>query len=128
MRCTVRGLTASMIPSATAWRARSRGVQWVVCKPSAIGSRQARATMCGRCRGGTLRGTPTTGIVLQELPPAALLVAAAEPPDRGPVTLQPGSDLPDGRAGGDGQNDAGVLDLEEGQASAVSDRVQDRQV
>ena len=45
-RCTVLGLMADTMPSATAWRAKSALVQWVTCSPSAMGSRQASSTIC----------------------------------------------------------------------------------
>ena len=49
---------AGTMPSVTACRARSSLVQWVMCNPSAIGSRQASSTICARWRGGN-RGRST---------------------------------------------------------------------
>src|SRR6476469_2866257 len=57
---------ASTMPSATAWRARSWLVQWVMCSPSAIGSRQASSTIWARWRGGNLQRMPQVGFVQQE--------------------------------------------------------------
>jgi hypothetical protein len=59
---------------------------------------------------------------------AGLLVAAAESPDGGPVTLQAGSDCPGRFAGSDGKHDAGVLNLKEDQASALGHGFQDGEV
>jgi hypothetical protein len=56
---------------------------------------------------------------------AALLVTAADTPDSGPVTLQAVSDHLDRFSGSDGKHDPGVLDLVEGQTSAVGHRFQD---
>src|SRR5947209_5877249 len=114
MRRTVRPLMAPTMPSVTAWRARSALVQWVMCKPSAIGSRQASSTSWARWRGGNLLRTPQAGFVQQEFLPTALLVTAAHPPDRGSVTLQARGHRPDGLPRGHGEHDAGVLDLKEG--------------
>src|SRR5688572_19781202 len=116
---------ASTMPSAFAWRARSPLVQWVMCSPRAMGSRQASWTIWARCRGGNLLGAAQAGFVQQESPPAALLVAAADAPDGGPVTLQAGRDGLDRLPGGDGQHDAGMLDLVEGQVAAARHRAQD---
>src|SRR5215217_8201871 len=95
MRRTVRGLIESMMPSLTAWRARSWLAQRVMCSPLAAGSRQARATIRALCRGGNLQRPPRAGVVQQEFGKAALLVASAHPPDGGPVALQASCDGPD---------------------------------
>ena len=113
------------MPSATAWRARSPLVQWVICSPSATGSRQASSTIRARCRGGNLLGTPEAGVVQQEFFQSAPLVTAADAPDGGPVALHPGGDRLDRLPGGDGQHDPGVLDLEPGQAATVGHALQD---
>jgi hypothetical protein len=42
---TLLALILGTILSATAWRARSWLVQWVICNPLAIGSRQASCTI-----------------------------------------------------------------------------------
>ena len=75
----------------------------------------------GKSPAGAPGGARPAGVL-----PAALLVAAADPPDGGAVALQAGGDRLDRLAGGDGQDDAGVLDLEPGQAAAAGDRLQDR--
>ena len=111
--------------SATACRARSSLVQWVMCSPSAIGSRQASSTIWARWRGGNLLRTPEAGLVQEEFFQPTLLVTAADPPDRGPVTLQPRGDGPDRFPSSDGQHDPGVLDLKPGQAAAASHGLQD---
>jgi hypothetical protein len=115
----------STMPSLTAWRARSALVQWVMCSPSAIGSRQASSTIWARWRGGNLLGTPDAGVVQQEVFQPALLVAATDPPDGGPVTLQARGDNLDRFAGGDGQHDPGMLDLKPGQAATPGYALQD---
>ena len=119
---------ASTMPSAFAWRARSALVQWVMCRPSAIGSRQANSTIWARWRGGNLLETPEAGLVRQEAVQSVLLVTAADTPDRGPVAFQPGGHCLDRLASGDGEDDAGVLDLEPGQAAAVGHGLQDGEV
>jgi hypothetical protein len=81
-----------------------------------------------RCRGGKLLGTTGAGFVQQERLQAALLVAAADSPDRGRVALQAAGDGPDGFTGGYGQDDAGMLNLEPGQAPGSGNGSQDRQV
>src|SRR5437660_137019 len=102
---TLRGLMASRIPSATAWRAKSPLDQWVMCKPLAIGSRQASWMICARCRGGNPFGAPRAVSVRQQPRKAVLLVAAAEAPDGGGVALPVAGDSVDRFARGNGQND-----------------------
>src|SRR5215831_5562405 len=97
---------APTMPSATAWRARSWGVQWVRCSPSATGSRQASSTIRARCRGGNLLRPPQAGVVQQEFAQPAPLVAPADAPDGGPIALQSGRDLVDPLPARDGQDDA----------------------
>jgi hypothetical protein len=58
-------------------------------------------------------------VVQQELLQAPVLVAATNTPDGGPITLQAGGDRLDGFPGGNGQHDARMLDLEEGQVTAA---------
>src|SRR5437588_7263272 len=93
MRRTMAGLMAETIPSATACRARSALLQWVMCSPSATGSKQASSTIWARWRGGNLRGAPAAGEVGQESRQATLFIAAAEAPDGGRVTAHPRGDL-----------------------------------
>jgi hypothetical protein len=81
--------------------------------------------MRARCRGGNLLRAAGAVAVQQEPRQPALLVAAADAPDGGAVALQPGGDVADALAGGDGQGDAGVLHLEPGQAAAAGDGPQD---
>src|SRR5215468_10723000 len=119
---------AATMPPATAWRASSALDQWVMCSPSAIGSRQANSTIRARCRGGNLQRVPGLGLVQQEALPAALLVAAADAPDGGGVAPQPGGDGVDRLAAGDRQGDAGVLHLVEGQMAGACNRLEDRDV
>ena len=78
----------------------------------------------GSLQGGKSPGTPQAGGI-QRSPSSRPVVAATDTPDGGPVTLQPGGDRRTGSAGGDGQNDAGMLDLEPGQVPAASDGLQD---
>src|SRR5262249_4201561 len=128
MRRAVRGLIESTMPSALACRARSSLDQWVRCSPLATGSRQARATSWALCRGGNLQGPPRPGVVQQELGEAAQLVASAGPPDGGAVAAEIGGEPTDRFAGGDGQDDAGVLDLEPTEASVARHGPQHRDV
>ena len=79
-----------------------------------------------RCRGGKLLGTTGAGFVQQERLQAALLVAAADSPDRGRIALQAAGDGPDGFTSGYGQDDAGMLNLEPGQAPGSGNGLQDR--
>ena len=116
------------MPLAIAWRARSWGVQWVMCSPSATGSRQASSTIWARCRGGNLLRPPQSGVVQQKLLQPALLVATTDSPDGGPVTFRLGGDGLDRFAGSDGQDDTSVLDLKPSQASVVSHGLQDGEI
>jgi hypothetical protein len=117
-----------MMPSALAWRARSLLVQWVMCSPSVMGSRQASSTIWARCRGGNLLGATQARLVQQEGLQPALLVAAADAPDGGRVTLQASGDRPDGLPGGHSQDDTGMLDLEPGQSPGSGNALQDGEV
>src|SRR5262249_35401579 len=116
---------ASTMPSATACRARSSLVQCVMCKPSAIGSRQASWTIWAHWRGGNRLRTSQAGFLQQEFLQAALLVTAAHPPDRGAVTLQARRHRLDGLPGGHGEHDARVLNLKEGQVTAACHGLQE---
>jgi hypothetical protein len=113
------------MPSAMAWRARSALVQWVMCSPSAIGSRQASSMIRARWRGGNLLRPPDARFVQQEWFQPALLVAAADAPDHGPVTLQPRGDGLNRLFRGDGQHDPGMLHLEPGQAATAGHGLED---
>src|SRR5262245_21824233 len=106
---------AGTIPSSTAWRARSRLVHWVMCKPLATGSRQASATIWARCRGGNPGRSPGPSWRPQEVGQAGGLVAAADPPDGGRIALGAGGERSDRLPRGDGQEDLGPLDLIPGQ-------------
>ena len=90
-----------------------------MCSPSATGSRQANSTIWARWRGGNLLGTPQERLVQQEFLQAALLVAATDTPDGGPITLQAGGDGLDGFPCSNGQHNAGMLDLKEGQVATA---------
>src|SRR6516162_7447997 len=102
---------ASTMPSATAWRAKSWLVQWVMCSPSATGSRQANSTIRARCRGGNHLRAPHPRIIQQEFRQPAVFVATTDPPDSGRVAFQAGGDGLDRFASGDSQGDPGMLDL-----------------
>src|SRR5262245_3934409 len=119
---------ASTMPSVTAWRARSALLQWVMCRPWAIGSRQASSTIWARWRGGNLLRTSQAGFVQQEFRQAALLVAAADPPDGGAVTLQARGHRLDRLPRRHGEHNAGVLNLVEGQVAAACHGLQDRSI
>src|SRR4051812_23973048 len=99
------------IPSLTAWRARSWLVQWVMCRPLAIGSRQANSTTWARCRGGNPgRSTGPLG-GMQEVGQARDLVATADPPDGRGIALSAEGQRSDRLPRGDGQEDLSPLDL-----------------
>src|SRR4051794_25420341 len=119
MRRTVRALMAPTMPSAIAWRARSWLVQWVMCSPWAIGSRQASATIWARCRGGNLLGSSQAGLIPKEFRQAASFVAPADTPDGGTVALQTSGYGDAGFACGHGEHDACVVNLKEGQVAAA---------
>ena len=82
----------------------------------------------GSLHGGDLLRTTEAGFIPQKSCQAALLVAATKAPDGGPVTLHPRGNRVDQLASGDGQDDAGMLDLEPRQAPAPSDGLQDRKI
>src|SRR5215831_11321834 len=111
MRRIVRGEMLGTMPSAMAWRARSSLDQWVMCKPLATGSRQASWTIWARWRGGNPPGAAGAGRRGQQPGQAALLVAAAGPPDGGLIALHLEGDGAGGHASGAGQDDAGPPDL-----------------
>jgi hypothetical protein len=69
---------------------------------------------------------PRVGVVQQEALPAALLVAATDPPDGGRVTLQAGGHRVDRLAARDRQDDPGVLYLEPSQVPGAGDGLEDR--
>jgi hypothetical protein len=96
-----------------------------MCNPSAMGSRQANSTIRALCRGGNLLRTPQARVIHQKFLQAALLVAAADAPDGGPIAPQSGGDIADALAGGDGQDDSGMLHLEPGQAATAGDGLKD---
>src|SRR5690242_13081362 len=99
------------MPSRIAWRARSSLDQWVMCRPLATGSRQASCTIWARWRGGNPTRAPGSDRWGQQPGQAAVLVAAAGPPDGGLVTLHLDGDGAGGQTAGVGQDDAGPPDL-----------------
>src|SRR5689334_17055862 len=98
-----------------------------MCSPSAMGSRQANLMIWARCRGGNLLGAAHAGFVQQEGLQAAPLVAAADSPDSGRITLQAVGNGPNGFASGHGQDDTGMLNLEPDQTPGTGHGLQDRQ-
>jgi ABC-type hemin transport system substrate-binding protein len=64
-------------------------------------------------------------VVLQELFQAALLVASADAPDGGSVALQAVGEIAHTPAGGNGQDDPGMLHLGPRQAAVMGDELQD---
>jgi hypothetical protein len=64
-------------------------------------------------------------VVLQELFQATLLVAPADAPDGGSIALQVVGQIAHAAAGGNGQDDPGVLHLEPRQAAVMGDEFQD---
>src|SRR5215212_9493692 len=99
-----------------------------MCKPSAIGSRQASLMIWARWRGGNLLRTAHTGFVQQEGLQAALLIATSDTPDGGRITLKTVGDGLDALTGGDSQDDAGMLDLEPSQIPGAGDCLEDREI
>ena len=93
-----------------------------------MGSRQASSTIWARWRGGNLLRTSQTGLVQQECLQAALLVAATDTPDGAWVTRQACGYGTDGLPGGDGQDDAGMLDLEPSQVPGSGNSLEDRNI
>jgi hypothetical protein len=77
--------------------------------------------ICAFCRGGKPLGASRAVGVGQQPVDAVLLVAAAEAPHGGGVTLPAGGDAVDRFAGGNCQNDAGTLDLEERERGLARD-------
>jgi hypothetical protein len=94
-----------------------------MCNPSAIGSRQASLRIWARCRGGNLLRAAHAGFVQQERFQAALRIATTDPPDRGAVALQAVGYCLDRLTAGNGQDDAGMLDLKEGQTPVARHRL-----
>ena len=93
-----------------------------------MGSRQASSTIWARWRGGNLLRASQAGFVRQEFLAAALLVTAADAPDRGAVALQAVGNGLNGVPRRHGEYDAGVLNLEEGQVAAACNGLQDRSI
>src|SRR5690349_12974088 len=121
----VRGLIDSTIPSAMAWRARSALDQWVMCRPSATGSRQARATIWARWRGGN-PGRPARSLGRVEEPAqSGVLVAPAGAPYRTGVTFQAGGNGRGPLPRGDRQDRPGAADLIPRQGLASGDLLKD---
>src|SRR5438093_5065321 len=108
MRRTVRGLMAAIIPLATAWRARSGLLQCVMCKPCARGSKQAKATICARCKGGNALRAARSWLLRQQLCQSALFVATTDTPDCGDMALRLAGYGLDAFSSSDGQHDTGV--------------------
>jgi hypothetical protein len=64
-------------------------------------------------------------VVLKEFHQATLLVASADTPDCGPVAFQAVGQIAHTLAGGNSQNETGMLHLEPRQTATVSDELQD---
>src|SRR5512135_267008 len=99
-----------------------------MCRPRAIGSKQANSTICARWRGGNPGGPPGTFRSRQETGQARVLVTAAGPPDGRAIALCPDGQLMDRFPGRDAQDDPSPLDLKPGEGSAVGDLVQSRDI
>jgi hypothetical protein len=69
---------------------------------------------------------PQAGLIQQEVLPAAVLVATTDPPDGGRVAFHAGGDRVDRFSTGDGQDNAGMLDLEPSEVPGAGDRLEDR--
>src|SRR6266550_9544092 len=103
---------ASTIRSAIAWRARSRLVQWVMCNPLAIGSKQANSTIWARCRGGKPLRSARALRFAKDGSESVLLIAATDTPDRGLITLHLVGNRLNPLPGPHRQKNTGMLDLE----------------
>jgi hypothetical protein len=64
-------------------------------------------------------------VVLQKFRQATLLIASADAPDGGSIALQAVGEIAHTPAGGNGQDDPGVLHLEPRQAAVMGDELQD---
>ncbi len=96
-----------------------------MCNPLATGSRQASSTTWARWRGGNLQRMSRAWVVLQELFQATVLVASADAPDGGSIAPQAVGEIAHALAGGNSQDDPGVLHLEPRQAAVLGDELQD---
>jgi len=115
----VAGSIAATIPSRTACRANSVLLQWVTCRPRAIGFRQASWTIWDRCRGGNPRRSPRALRGRDQPAEAVALVTTAGAPDGGRVALVGVGDCLNSTAVGDRQHDPGAADLEPGGAQTT---------
>src|SRR5512144_1861949 len=97
-----------------------------MCRPWAIGSRQASWTIWARCRGGNPGGPPGPVRRYQEAGQSRVLVAAAGPPDGRAVALRPDGQLVDRCPGRNAQYDPGPLDLIPGEGATAGDLLQNR--
>jgi hypothetical protein len=79
----------------------------------------------GTLEGGNLLRATQARLVQEPFLPAALLVAAAGPPDGGPVTLQAIGNGLNGFSSGDGQHDTGMLHLVKAEVAAACHSSQD---
>jgi hypothetical protein len=71
---------------------------------------------------------PQTGLIQQEVLPATLLVAATESPDGGRVAFHAGGHGVDRFSSGDGQYNAGMLDLEPSEVPGSGNRLEDWEI
>src|SRR3954452_19685374 len=110
MRRIVAGAMDATIPCRATWRASAALLQWVTCRPQAIGSRQASSTIWARWRGGNPgRAARPVGLVEQSRHPR-VAVAPAGAAHRADVAFQPGGDGRGPLARGDRQDRAGAAD------------------
>jgi hypothetical protein len=118
----------STMPSATAWRANSKLVQWVMCKPLAIGSKQPNSTIWARWRGGKLLWATGTRAFPQHAAEAVLLVTAANPPNGADVALGLDGNVLDALSASNAQEDLRMPHLEPRPRTAPCYRFQDRNI
>src|ERR1700682_2107403 len=97
-----------------------------MCRPLAIGSRQASLTISARCRGGNPGRPPGSVWWCQEAGQSRVLVAAANPPNRRAVALRAEGQIVDRFPGSDAQDDLCPLDLIPGEGSHAGDLLQER--
>src|ERR1700687_1776993 len=97
-----------------------------MCRPLAIGSRQASLTISARCRGGNPGRPPGSVWWCQEAGQSRVLVAAANPPNRRAVALRAEGQIVDRFSGSDAQDDLCPLDLIPGEGSTAGALLQER--
>src|ERR1700682_6714496 len=97
-----------------------------MCRPLAMGSRQASVTISARGRGGNPGRPPGSVWWCQEAGQSRVLVAAANPPNRRAVALRAEGQIVDRFPGRGAQDDLWPLALLPGEGSTAGDLLQER--